>query len=121
MAGWTNGGGRTVKVRHPNGYETEYLHLSSISVRAGARIGQGELVGRVGMTGLATGVHLHYGMKKNGGYVNPVVEHRNMPPGEPVPAGFMNVFTTERDRYFTLLFSPTDRAPRTTTERSRKH
>jgi murein DD-endopeptidase MepM/ murein hydrolase activator NlpD len=70
-AGWTNGGGRTVKVRHPNSYETEYLHLSSISVRAGARIGQGELVGRVGMTGLATGVHLHYGMKKNGHYVKP--------------------------------------------------
>ena len=32
MAGWTNGGGRTVKVRHPNGYETEYLHLSAIAV-----------------------------------------------------------------------------------------
>ena len=75
------------KVRHPNGYETEYLHLSAISVRAGARIGQGELVGRVGKTGLATGVHLHYGMKKNGHYVNPVIEHRNMPPGEPVAAG----------------------------------
>ena len=86
MAGWTSGGGRTVKVRHPNGYETEYLHLSAIAVRAGARIGQGELVGRVGMTGLATGVHLHYGLKKNGRYVNPVIEHRNMPPGDPVPA-----------------------------------
>jgi murein DD-endopeptidase MepM/ murein hydrolase activator NlpD len=107
LAGWTGGGGRTVKVRHPNGYETEYLHLSSIAVRAGARIGQGELVGRVGMTGLATGVHLHYGLKKNGGYVNPVIEHRNMPPGEPVAAAFMNVFQTERDRYLTLLFNPT--------------
>lgn len=106
-AGWTNGGGRTVKVRHPNGYETEYLHLSAIAVRAGARVGQGELVGRVGMTGLATGVHLHYGLKKNGRYVNPVIEHRNMPPGEPVPAGLMNVFNTERDRYMTLLFNPT--------------
>jgi murein DD-endopeptidase MepM/ murein hydrolase activator NlpD len=107
LAGWTNGGGRTVKVRHPNGYETEYLHLSAISVKAGARIGQGELVGRVGMTGLATGVHLHYGLKKNGSYVNPVVEHRNMPPGDPVPETFMNVFTTERDRYLALLFNPT--------------
>jgi murein DD-endopeptidase MepM/ murein hydrolase activator NlpD len=107
LAGWTGGGGRTVKVRHPNGYETEYLHLSAISVRAGARISQGELVGRVGKTGLATGVHLHYGLKKNGRYVNPVIEHRNMPPGEPVPAGLMNVFSTERDRYLTLLFNPT--------------
>jgi murein DD-endopeptidase MepM/ murein hydrolase activator NlpD len=107
LAGWTNGGGRTVKVRHPNGYETEYLHLSAITVRAGARIGQGELVGRVGKTGLATGVHLHYGLKKNGRYVNPVIEHRNMPPGDPVPAGLVNVFATERDRYFELLLKPT--------------
>ena len=107
MAGWTSGGGRTVKVRHPNGYDTEYLHLSAISVRAGARIGQGDLVGRVGMTGLATGVHLHYGLKKNGRYVNPVIEHRNMPPGEPVAPSLMNVFLSERDRYFQLLFNPT--------------
>lgn len=106
MAGWTNGGGRTVKVRHPNGYETEYLHLSAIEVRAGERISQGELVGRVGKTGLVTGVHLHYGLKKNGRYVNPVIEHRNMPPGEPVPAEFTNVFNTERDNYFSLLSAP---------------
>jgi murein DD-endopeptidase MepM/ murein hydrolase activator NlpD len=107
FAGWTNGGGRTVKVRHPNGYETEYLHLSAIATRAGARIGQGDLVGRVGKTGLATGVHLHYGLKKNGRYVNPVVEHRNMPPGEPVAPSLMNAFTSDRDRYFTLLYNPT--------------
>lgn len=103
LAGWTNGGGRTVKVRHPNGYETEYLHLSAIAVRAGQRVGQGDLVGRVGKTGLATGVHLHYGMKKGGRYVNPVVEHRNMPPGEPVPPMFVNAFASERDRYFELM------------------
>ena len=107
MAGWTAGGGRTVKVRHPNGYETEYLHLSAIAVRAGARISQGDLVGRVGKTGLATGPHLHYGLKKNGRYVNPVIEHRNMPPGEPVPAEYVNVFASERDRYYSLLYRPT--------------
>ena len=107
MAGWTGGGGRTVKVRHPNGYETEYLHLSSIAVRAGQRVSQGDLVGRVGQTGLATGPHLHYGLKKNGRYVNPIIEHRNMPPGEPVPAAFVNAFTSDRDRYLTLLYAPT--------------
>jgi murein DD-endopeptidase MepM/ murein hydrolase activator NlpD len=106
FAGWTNGGGRTVKVRHPNGYETEYLHMSSIAVRQGARIGQGELVGLVGKTGLATGPHLHYGLKKAGRYVNPILEHRNMPPGDPVPASLLNVFTSERDRYMSLLFAP---------------
>ncbi len=106
IAGWTAGGGRTVKVRHPNGYETEYLHLSSIADRAGARISQGDLVGRVGQNGLATGPHLHYGLKKNGRYVNPIIEHRNMPPGDPVPAAFVDVFASERDRYFTLLYRP---------------
>ena len=106
LAGWTSGGGRTVKVRHPNGYETEYLHLSAISVKQGSRIGQGELVGKVGQTGLATGPHLHYGLKKNGRYVNPILEHRNMPPGDPVAAALMNVFSSERDRYLSLLFTP---------------
>lgn len=106
LAGWTGGGGRTVKVRHPNGYETEYLHLSAIAVKAGTRIGQGDLVGRVGQTGLATGPHLHYGLKKNGRYVNPILEHRNMPPGDPVPTGLIRVFTAERDRFLELLFAP---------------
>jgi len=106
MAGWTSGGGRTVKVRHPNGYETEYLHLSAIAVKQGSRIGQGELVGKVGQTGLATGPHLHYGLKKNGRYVNPILEHRNMPPGDPVSVSLMNVFSSERDRYLSLLFTP---------------
>lgn len=110
LAGWTAGGGRTVRVRHSNGYETEYLHLSSIAVRGGARVGQGDLIGRVGRTGLATGPHLHYGMKKNGRYVNPVIEHRNMPPGEPVAPQYMTLFTSERDRHFSLLFAAALRA-----------
>jgi murein DD-endopeptidase MepM/ murein hydrolase activator NlpD len=54
-------------------------------------------------------VHLHYGLKKNGRYVNPTIEHRNMPPGEPVPAAYVNVFASERDRYFTLLYQPARR------------
>ncbi len=80
--------------------------LSAIATRAGARVGQGELLGRVGMTGLATAPHLHYGLKKNGHYVNPVIEHRNMPPGEPVASSLMTVFASERDRYFQLLVTP---------------
>lgn len=105
FAGWSGGGGRTVKVRHASGYQSEYLHLSSIArgIRSGARVGQGELVGRVGATGLATGPHLHYGLKRDGAYVNPVVEHRRMPPGEPVPAVHLAVFGEERDRLFGLL------------------
>jgi murein DD-endopeptidase MepM/ murein hydrolase activator NlpD len=103
LAGWTTGGGRTVRIRHNNGYESEYLHLSALHVRAGTRVSQGDLVGKVGATGLATGPHLHYGLRKNGSYVNPVVEHRNMPPGEPVPAGELPNFVLERTRLFGLL------------------
>lgn len=103
FAGWTHGGGRTVKVRHAGGYDSEYLHLSSISVKSGARVGQGELVGRVGATGMVTGPHLHYGLRRNGAYVNPVREHQNMPPGEPVAALHFAAFTDQRDRLFKAL------------------
>ena len=105
FAGWTGGGGRTVKVRHASGYESEYLHLSAIAqgVRTGIRIGQGELVGRVGATGLATGPHLHYGLRRDGSYVNPVREHQNMPPGEPVAEIHRTLFDTERDQMLRVL------------------
>ena len=56
------------------------------------------MVGRVGSTGLATGPHLHYGLQKNGAFVNPLREQRNMPPGEPVPPSVMAAFHVERDR-----------------------
>ena len=105
FSGWTAGGGRTVKVRHASGYESEYLHLSAIAagVRTGVRVGQGELVGRVGATGLATGPHLHYGLRRDGSYVNPVREHQNMPPGEPVAEIHRALFSAERDQMLTRL------------------
>lgn len=105
FAGWTSGGGRTVKIRHARGYHSEYLHLSAITVRAGARVGQGDLIGRVGATGLATGPHLHYGLKRDGRYVNPVREHRNMPPGEPIAAAHRVLFVQHRNSLFTQLDS----------------
>jgi murein DD-endopeptidase MepM/ murein hydrolase activator NlpD len=111
LAGWAGGGGRTVRIRHASGYESEYLHLSSIArgLRPGARVRQGEQVGRVGASGLATGPHLHYGLRKNGLYVNPVREHQSMPPGEPLAAIHLAAFGQERDRLMQLL---TDRGVR---------
>ena len=85
------------------------IHGAPVVDAAGMLVGMVsviDLVGRVGKTGLATGVHLHYGLKRNGAYVNPVIEHRNMPPGEPVASSLMTVFASERDRYFQLLFTP---------------
>jgi murein DD-endopeptidase MepM/ murein hydrolase activator NlpD len=74
-----------VTLRHANGYETIYMHLNSIArgVRDGARVRQQQLIGFVGSTGLSTGPHLHYGMRLNGRYVNPMGQR--FPPAEPVP------------------------------------
>jgi len=102
-AGWSGEAGRLVAVRHSSGYESLYLHLSSVAVRVGQRVGQGELVGRVGSSGLSTGPHLDYRLKKNGTFVNPITEHRRMPPGDPIPASLMAAFTAERDNAVALL------------------
>ena len=71
-AGWTNGCGKTVSVRHTNGLETMYCHLSSIAVRLGAHVMQKQVVGLVGMTGMATGPHLHFAVKRAGAFLNPL-------------------------------------------------
>ena len=73
-AGWHGGYGRLVEVMHPNGWLSQYAHLSRINVRVGQRIQQKDVVGLVGQTGLATGPHLHYGLKKNGRYVNSLAQ-----------------------------------------------
>ena len=100
FAGVSGGSGRMVHLRHANGFESQYLHLSAIAVRAGARINQGDLIGRVGSTGLATGPHLHYALKRNGVNVNPVTVHRAMPPGDPIPSADASRFAEARDRAF---------------------
>jgi murein DD-endopeptidase MepM/ murein hydrolase activator NlpD len=105
-AGSNGGSGRMVHLRHANGYETQYLHLSSIAVRRGARVEQGEIIGRVGATGLATGPHLDYRLKKNGVFVNPVTAHRAMPPAEPVPSAQVASFAAARDRAFAAFSQP---------------
>jgi len=102
-AGMSGGSGRMVHLRHANGYETQYLHLSSIAVRAGSHVRQGELVGRVGATGLATAPHLDYRLKKNSAFVNPIAAHRSMPPADPVPAAQMAAFVTARDTAMAAL------------------
>jgi murein DD-endopeptidase MepM/ murein hydrolase activator NlpD len=96
-AGFNGQAGRMVTIRHAGGYESSYLHLSSISVKRGARLDQGQIVGRVGSSGLATGAHLDYRLKRNGVFVNPLTEHQRLPPGEPIPAGSIAAFEAQRD------------------------
>lgn len=71
--GWDNGGGNYVKIRHGNGYETTYMHLSRFArgVAKGKWVSQGDVIAYVGATGLATGPHLDFRMKRHGQYVNP--------------------------------------------------
>lgn len=73
LAGWRGGYGNLVEVQHPNGYATRYAHLSRLApgVHPGALVQQGEVIGYVGMTGLATGPHLHYEVRRHGRPVNP--------------------------------------------------
>jgi murein DD-endopeptidase MepM/ murein hydrolase activator NlpD len=71
FAGWHGGHGKTVIVRHQNGLETLYGHMSAITVSAGQRVAQGQTIGAVGSTGLSTGPHLHYEIHLAGRPVNP--------------------------------------------------
>lgn len=70
--GYTAGNGNFVKVRHSATYSTQYLHMSRIMVRNGQSVAQGQTIGRVGSTGLATGPHVCYRFWKNGVQVDPL-------------------------------------------------
>jgi murein DD-endopeptidase MepM/ murein hydrolase activator NlpD len=104
-AGWSGGGGNTVHLRHAGGLETYYLHLSAFGkgVRRGARVDQGQVIGRVGSTGTATGPHLDYRLKKNGAFVNPITAHRSQPPGQPIPAVHRAAYHVVRDNFLRQL------------------
>lgn len=113
-AGWSGGAGQMVRLRHANGYETEYLHLSAIGVRSGARVHQGDVIGKVGATGLATGPHLDYRIMQNGTFMNPVTAHRSMPPGDPLVESDLPAFAVVRDEALkalgTTVAAPTTRS-----------
>ncbi|MFC3087400.1 DUF5930 domain-containing protein [Tabrizicola soli] len=72
FAGWHSGYGRHVKVRHANGIETTYSHMSQIRVEVGQRVSRGDRIGDMGNSGRSTGTHLHYEVHLNGTPVNPM-------------------------------------------------
>ena len=97
-AGWQGGYGNLVELRHSNGITTRYGHLQRFAdgVRSGARVKQGEVIGYVGSTGLASGAHLHYEFRVNG--VARDSRRMNLGSGEPLPAALRAQFGAERAR-----------------------
>ncbi len=82
QTGYTGGNGNFVKVRHNSTYATQYLHMSKILVRRGQHVQQGQVIGKVGSTGLATGPHVCYRFWKNGVQVDPL--RQKLPNSEPM-------------------------------------
>ena len=71
-ARWCGGGGNCIKIKHNSTYSTVYAHLSKFakSIKTGARVRQGQIIGYVGSTGMSTGPHLHYEVIENGKKIN---------------------------------------------------
>ena len=92
FAGRQGGYGNVIMVKHQGGFSTSYAHLSSIAggVRKGARVHQGDVIGRVGQTGWATGPHLHYEFRVNNEVRNPLTVA--LPAALPIPAQQLAAF-----------------------------
>jgi len=95
--GWDNGGGNYVKIKHNGVYSTTYMHLRGFAkgIKQGIYVHQGDVIGYVGHTGLATGPHLDFRVYKNGQAVNPLKVEA--PPVEPVKEENIQAFSITRD------------------------
>jgi murein DD-endopeptidase MepM/ murein hydrolase activator NlpD len=101
--GWEAGYGKYVRIRHANGYETAYGHMTAFarSTQAGARVRQGQVIGYVGSTGLSTGPHVHYEILVNGRFVDPL--RLKLPRGRVLDGQLLDGFDRERDRLDTMV------------------
>ncbi|MHB8910550.1 MAG: peptidoglycan DD-metalloendopeptidase family protein [Syntrophales bacterium] len=103
FAGRRGAYGKLIIIKHRNGYQTYYGHLSQIAtnVRNGVKVDQGSIIGYVGATGLATGPHLHYEVRIDGRPVNPTLIKAE--PGMPIPGDRLADFRRLRDRIDPLI------------------
>lgn len=101
--GYGRGNGNYVTIKHDNKYTTTYLHMSRFGrgIHRGSRVVQGQIIGYVGSTGLATGPHVCFRMKKNGMPVNHLREKFSSP--DPLPKMIRNEFFTVRDSILKLM------------------
>jgi murein DD-endopeptidase MepM/ murein hydrolase activator NlpD len=101
--GWAGGYGKQIIIRHANGYETSYNHQSAFAkgIEPGMRVRQGQVIGYLGQTGLATGPHLHYELIVNGTKVDPM--RVRLPVGKVLKGDDLVAFKRERERIDDLL------------------
>ena len=102
-AGWDSGYGRRVEIQHANGYVTTYNHMSGFGrgISEGGRVAQGQVVGYLGQTGLATGPHLHYEVIINGNFVDPMAI--KLARTREFDGRMLGMFKRERDRIDGLM------------------
>jgi murein DD-endopeptidase MepM/ murein hydrolase activator NlpD len=117
--GWESGYGKYIRIRHSNGYETAYGHMTAFarSIQPGARVQQGQIIGYVGSTGLSTGPHLHYEILVNGRFVDPL--RLKLPRGRVLEGPLLAHFDQERDRIEAILARSNARVAQTSTPASR--
>jgi murein DD-endopeptidase MepM/ murein hydrolase activator NlpD len=101
--GWEGGYGKYVRLKHNNGYETAYGHMSAFAkgMEIGKRVRQGQVIGFVGSTGQSTGAHVHYEILVNGRFVDPL--RVKLPRGRSLEGAVMASFEKERDRLDTQM------------------
>jgi murein DD-endopeptidase MepM/ murein hydrolase activator NlpD len=101
--GWEGGYGRYIRIRHANGYQSAYGHMSAYArnMAVGKRVRQGQVIGYVGSTGLSTGAHLHYEILVNGRFVDPM--RIRLPRGRVLEGGLLASFEQERERLENLI------------------
>ncbi|MGL5446519.1 MAG: M23 family metallopeptidase [Rhabdaerophilum sp.] len=97
LAQWDSGYGRRVEIEHNHGYVTTYSHMSAFApgIKDGVRVRQGQIIGRLGSSGLSTGPHLHYEVLINDRFVDPLAIR--LPKGRELAGGTLNEFRRERD------------------------
>lgn len=100
---WKSGYGRHTEIQHANGYVTTYSHQSGFAkgLRVGQQVRQGQVIGYLGSSGLSTGPHLHYEVKINGSFVDPM--RVKLPRGRALDGKFLAEFRKEKERIEALL------------------
>jgi murein DD-endopeptidase MepM/ murein hydrolase activator NlpD len=114
-AGWESGYGKYIRIRHNNGYQTAYGHLTAFArdIDEGVRVRQGQVIGFVGSTGLSTGAHVHYEILVNGRFVDPM--RIRLPRGRSLGGPVLAGFEQERDRIDAMKTRPPVRTAQTQT------